>query len=87
MVAKKVELNAFPGGQPQIVRLRLVNFDIDGCGSCSCELFERVGLVCRHVLDIIQVMDETMFDIRWRGSLGFYFGVEIYERVYYPAPP
>jgi hypothetical protein len=73
MVANKVELNhiSLPGRRPQIVRLRLVNFDIDGCVSC----------VCRHILVIIEVMDETMCDIRWRAALGFYFSVEIYERV------
>jgi hypothetical protein len=83
MVAKKVELNpsALIGGRPQIVRLRLVNFDIDGCVSCSCELFERVGIVFRHTVAIIQVMDETMCDIRRREALGFYFGVEMYEHV------
>jgi hypothetical protein len=77
MVANKEELNpsALPGGRPQIVWLRLVNFDIDGCVSCSCELLEMDGIVCRHILAIIQVMDETMCDIQYsmEGGSAFQF--------------
>jgi hypothetical protein len=39
VVAKKVELNrkAIPGGRPQIFRLRVVKFEVDGSVCCSCE--------------------------------------------------
>jgi hypothetical protein len=52
VVAKIVELNpnAIPGGQPQIVRLRVVKFEVDGSVCCSCDFFERVGIVCIHIL-------------------------------------
>jgi hypothetical protein len=48
VVAKKVELNpnAIPGGRSQIVRLRVVQFEVDGSVCCSCDLFERVGIMC-----------------------------------------
>jgi hypothetical protein len=41
VVAKKVELNpnAIPGGQPQIIRLRVVQFKVDGSFCCSCDFF------------------------------------------------
>jgi hypothetical protein len=51
VVAKIVELSSIsiPGGRPQIVRLRVVKFEVDGSVCCSCEFFERVGIVCRHI--------------------------------------
>jgi hypothetical protein len=41
VVAKIVELNpnAIPGGRPQIVRLRVVQFEVDGSVCCSCDSF------------------------------------------------
>jgi hypothetical protein len=76
VVAKKVELSpiAIPGGRPQIVRLRVVKFEVDGSVCCSCEFFERVGIVCRHILAIVREVDESMIDVPWRAALGFYFG-------------
>jgi hypothetical protein len=52
VVAKKVELSliAIPGGRQQIVRLRAVKFEVDGSVCCSCEFFEKVGIVCQHIL-------------------------------------
>jgi hypothetical protein len=40
VVAKIVELNpnAIPGGRPQIVRLRVVQFEVDGSVCCSSDL-------------------------------------------------
>jgi hypothetical protein len=83
VVAKKVELSpiAIPGGRPQIVRLRVVKFEVDGSVCCSCEFFERVGIVCRHILAIVHEVDESMIDVRWRAALGFYFGKKMYARV------
>jgi hypothetical protein len=76
VVAKKVELSpkAIPGGRPQIVRLRVVKFEVDGSVCCSCEFFERVGIVCRRILAIVHGVDESMIDARWRAALGFFFG-------------
>jgi hypothetical protein len=47
VVAKKVELSpiAIPGGRPQIVRLRVVKFEVDGIVCCSCE-FLRGSALC-----------------------------------------
>jgi hypothetical protein len=47
VVAKILELNpkAIPGGHPQIVRLRVEKFEVDGSVCCSCDFFERIGLV------------------------------------------
>jgi hypothetical protein len=75
VVAKKVELSliAIPGGRPQIVRLRVVTFEVDGSVCCSCNFFERVGIVCRHILAIFPDLDESMVDVHWRASLEFYF--------------
>jgi hypothetical protein len=83
VVAKKVELSliAIPGGRPQIVRLWVVKFEVDGSVCCSCEFFERVGIVCRHILAIIPNLNESMVDVRWRAALGFYFGKPMYARV------
>jgi hypothetical protein len=83
VVTKKVELNpnAIPGGWPQIVRLRVVQFEVDGSVCCSCEFFEMVGIVCRNILAIAHLLDESMADVRWRGTLGFYFGKAMYARV------
>jgi hypothetical protein len=71
VVAKKVELNpnAIPGGRPQIIRLRIVQFEVDGSVYYSCEFFERVGIVRWHILAIVQLQDESMVDVRWRASL------------------
>jgi hypothetical protein len=54
VVAKKVELSliVIPGGRLQIVRLRVVKFEVNGSVCCRCEFFERVGIVCRHILAI-----------------------------------
>jgi hypothetical protein len=75
VVAKIFELNpnAIPGGRPQIVRLRVVKFEVDGSVCYICEFFERVGIVCRHILAIVPNLDEPMVDFRWRVALGFYF--------------
>jgi hypothetical protein len=83
VVAKKVELSliAIPGDRPQIVRLRVVKFEVDGSVCCSCEFFERVGIVCRHILAIVHEVDESMIDVRWRAAPGFYFGKPMYARV------
>jgi hypothetical protein len=83
VVAKKVELSliAIPGGRPQIARLRVVTFEVDGSVCCSCDFFERVGIVCRHILAIVPGLDESMVDVRWRSALGFYFGKPMYARV------
>jgi hypothetical protein len=43
--------------------------------------FERVGIVCRHILAIIHNLDESMVDVCWRAALGFYFGKTMYARV------
>jgi hypothetical protein len=45
VVVKIVELNpkVIPGGRPQIVRLRVVKFEVDGSVCCSCEFLR--GLV------------------------------------------
>jgi hypothetical protein len=74
VVAKKVELNpnAIPGGWSQIVRLWVVQFEVHGSVCCSCNL---------HILAIVQIMDESMVDVRWRGALGFYCGKAMYDRV------
>jgi hypothetical protein len=81
--AKKVELNliAIPGGRPQIVRLWVVTFEVDGSVCCSCDFFERVAIVCRHILEIVPDLDESMVDVRWREALGFYFGNPMYAWV------
>jgi hypothetical protein len=83
VVAKKVELSliAIPGGRPQIVRLRVMTFEADGSVCCSCDFFERVGIMCRNILAIVPHLDESMVDIRWRAALGFYFGKPMYARV------
>jgi hypothetical protein len=59
VVAKIVELNpnAITGGRPQIVRLQVVKFEVDGSVCCSCEFCERVGIVCRHILAIVHNLD------------------------------
>jgi hypothetical protein len=83
VVPKKVVLSpiAIPGGRPQIVRLRVVKFEVDGSVCCSCEFFERVGILCRHILAIVHEVDESMIDVRWRAVLRFYFGKKMYARV------
>jgi hypothetical protein len=47
----------------------------------SCDFFERVGIVCRHILAIVHEVDESMIDVRWRAALGFYFGKKMYAIV------
>jgi hypothetical protein len=44
-------------------------------------LFERLGIVCRQILAIVHLLDESMVDVRWRGALGFYFIKPMYARV------
>jgi hypothetical protein len=41
VVAKIVELNpkATSGGRPQIIRLRVVKFEVDGSVCCNCDFF------------------------------------------------
>jgi hypothetical protein len=82
VVAKKegLSLIAIPGGRPQIVQLWVVKFEVDGSVCCSCEFFERVGIVCRHILASVHEVDESMIDVFWR-ALGFYFGKPMYARV------
>jgi hypothetical protein len=82
VVAKKVELNpiSIPGRHPQIVRLRIVKFEVDGSVCCICEFSERVSIVCIHILEIIPNLDGSMVDVRWRAALGFYFGKPMYAR-------
>jgi hypothetical protein len=58
-----------------------VKFEVYGSVCCSCEFFERVGIVCRHILAIVHKVDESMIDVRWRAALGFYFGKQMYARV------
>jgi hypothetical protein len=83
VVTKKDELNpiAISGGRPQIVRLRVVKFEVDGSACCSCEPFKRVGIACRHILAIIPNLDDSIVDVCWRAALGFCFGKPIYARV------
>jgi hypothetical protein len=54
VMAKIVEFNpnVIPGGRPQMSRLRVVQFEVYGSVCCSCDFFERVGIVCRHILAI-----------------------------------
>jgi hypothetical protein len=82
-MAKKVELNpnVIPGDRPQIVRLWVVQFKVDGSVCCSCDFFERDGIVCRHIMAIVHLLDESMVDVRWRVVLGFYFGKAMYAQV------
>jgi hypothetical protein len=72
---------AIPGGRPQIVRLRVAKFEVDGSVCCSCDFLERIGIVCRHILAIVTNLDESVVDVRWRAALGFYFGKPMYARV------
>jgi hypothetical protein len=44
-------------------------------------IFERVGIVCRHILSIVHLLDESIVDVCWRGALGFYFGKPLYSIV------
>jgi hypothetical protein len=83
VVTKKVELSplAIPGGRQQIVRLRVLKFEVDGSVCCRCDFFERVGIVCRHILEIVHEVDESMIDVHCRAALGFYFGKNMYARV------
>jgi hypothetical protein len=78
VVAKKVELhpNYIPGGCPQIIRLRVVKFEVDGSVCCSCDfLTKKVGIVYIHILAIAHLLDESLVDMGLRGALDFYFGV------------
>jgi hypothetical protein len=71
LFAKKVELNsnAVPGGTTQIfVCLRVVQVDVDGSVCCSCEFVEQLRIVCRHILAIIQIIDEFMVDVHWKNA-------------------
>jgi hypothetical protein len=83
VVAKIVELNpnAIPDGRPQIFRLWVVKFEVDGSVCCSCDFFERVGIVYRHILAIFHNLDESMVDVLSREALGFYFGNPMYAIV------
>jgi hypothetical protein len=58
-----------------------VKFELDGSVCCSCDFFERVGIVYRHILATVPNLDESMVDVRWRVALGFYFGKPMYARV------
>jgi hypothetical protein len=82
VVAKIVELNPneIPGGRPQIVRLLDVTFEVYGSVCCSCDFFERVGIVCIHILAIFNNLDASMVDVCCRTALGFYFGKSMYAR-------
>jgi hypothetical protein len=66
VVSKTVELNsnAIPGDQPQIVRFRVVQFQVDSSVCCSCDCFDKFGIVCRHALAIVHLLDESMVDVR-----------------------
>jgi hypothetical protein len=64
---------AIPGGCQEIARLRVVKIEVDGIVCCSCNFFERVGIVCRHILEIIPNLDKPVVDVLWRAALGFYF--------------
>jgi hypothetical protein len=46
VVAKIVELNpnAIPGGRPQIIRLNVVQFEVDGSVCCSCDFLRGLAL-------------------------------------------
>jgi hypothetical protein len=57
-----------------------MKFEVDGSVCCSCDFFERVGIVCRHILAIVHNLDESMVDVCWRAALGFYFGKPTYNR-------
>jgi hypothetical protein len=70
VVAKIVELNP-----------KAMKFEVDGSVCCSCEFFERVGIVCRHILVIVPNLDESMVDVPWRAALWFYFGKPMYAIV------
>jgi hypothetical protein len=58
-----------------------VQFEVDGSVCCSCNFFERVGIVRLNILAIVHLLDEFMVDVRWRAALSFYFGKPIYARV------
>jgi hypothetical protein len=58
-----------------------VKFEVDGSLCCSCDFFETVGIVCRHILAIVPNLDESMVDFCRRAALGFYFGKPMYARV------
>jgi hypothetical protein len=58
-----------------------VQFEVDGSVCCSCDFFERVDIIFRHILAIVHLLYEYLVDARWRGSLGFYFGKALYARV------
>jgi hypothetical protein len=47
----------------------------------AVSFFERVGILCRHILAIVHEVDESMIDVRWRAALGFYFVKLMYARV------
>jgi hypothetical protein len=50
VVAKKVELNpnVIPGGRPQIIRLRVVQFEVDGSVCCRCDFLKGLVL-CANI--------------------------------------
>jgi hypothetical protein len=81
VVDKIVELNsnAIPGGRPQIVGLRVVQFEVDGSVCCSC-YFLKAGIASRHILAIFHNLDEHIIDFHRRATLGFYFGNPMYAR-------
>jgi hypothetical protein len=58
-----------------------VKFEVYGSVCCSCDFFERVGIVCRYILAIVPNLDESMVDVRWRAALGFHVGNPMYARV------
>jgi hypothetical protein len=80
---KQVELNpnTILGVRPQIFRLRVFRFEFDGNVCCSCDFFERVGIVCRHIFASVHLLDEYMVVVPWIVALGSYFGKAMYARV------
>jgi hypothetical protein len=63
VVSKKVELNpiAILGCHPQIVRLQVVKFEVDGSVCCSCE-FSRGLVLCADIPGKYSNLDESMID-------------------------
>ncbi|OVA09490.1 zinc finger protein [Macleaya cordata] len=61
-------------------RMNIVTFNLtDNSASCSCQMFEFEGMLCRHVLKVFQVVD--VFEIppeyilkRWTMSSKYYVG-------------
>jgi hypothetical protein len=63
LVAKKDELNPnkIPGGRPQIVRIRVAQFEVDGSVCCSCNFFKGLVLCA----DISWLFSTSSMNLWW----------------------